>query len=266
MEAEPPKAAPPNRKRRWFQFQLGSFVRFLRRIRSCNQLVAGSTTEIRQSFGRLQVNADTVIRFQGRRYRVGVHGVRAIQLVVDMANTADQETTKPLALLAYRGRIRDVTRAVPRAVLAHIAERERDPARRRLAIWLRGRCRGTLGTLTFGHLWSNADPHLRKELTRAFKRMDAWDYLRRIEEADPDPRIRRIARQPGPRSFDGRLANFLRGVMPHSTPKCETGLYLHDEVELTSGRPAKSIWLIRRLLEHIRQLVHGPRESALHRD
>jgi hypothetical protein len=210
--------------------------------------------------------AETMIRFQGRRYLVGVHGVRAMQLVIDMANAIEGDSPNPSALLRFRRRIREVLQAPPRAVLAYFAAQTRDLASRRLAVWLRGRCRGTLGTMTFDQLWTHADPTLRKELARAFKRMDAWDHLRRIEESDPDPRIRRIARQSSPRSFDSRLAGFLSGVTPSEASTSESGLVVRDDFDPTGGLPAKPRWLIRRLLEHIRSLVHGPYESAPHGD
>lgn len=213
-----------------------------------------------------QVRADTIVRLQGRRYPVGVVGIRAIQLVIDMVNAAAQEPADRLVLVRFRRRIREVMEAPPRAVLVHFAVQTRDPACRRVAVWLRGRCRGTLGTVAFGRLWANADLPLRNELTRAFKRMDAWDYLRRIEQCDPDPRLRRMARQPVPPSFDGRLVSFLSGVALSDTAKRTTPLFVHDDVDLDGGRPAKPQWLIRRLLEHIRSLVRGPRESVFNGD
>ena len=185
-----------------------------------------------------------------------------MQLVIDMANASGRGPLEWQVLLSFRPRVREVMAALPRAVLAYFAAQTSDPACRRLAIWLRGRCRGTLGTLTFERLWADAELPLRRELTRAFKRMDAWSYLRRIEQDDPDPRIRQMARQPTPRSFDGRLLRFLTCVDPTETPKGETTMFMHDEVDLDNGRPAKPRWLIRRLLEHIRELVHDPRESS----
>jgi hypothetical protein len=208
------------------------------------------------------VDADTLIRFQGRRYRVGVHGVRAMQLVIEMANAAEREPANPLVLLPYRRRVREVMHAPPRAVLAYSAERTDDPVRRRLAVWLRGRCRGTLGTLAFGRLWAGADLPLRKELTRAFNRMDAWDYLRRIEENDPVPRIRQMARQTASRPFDSRLARFVACVARSESPGREAPLFLHEEFDLAAGRPAKPPWLIRRILEHIRLLVRAPADTC----
>jgi hypothetical protein len=43
-------------------------------------------------------------------------------------------------------------------------------------------------------------------------------------------------------------------------------LFVHVDVDLDGGRPAKPRWLIRRLLEHIRSLVRGPRESVFNGD
>jgi hypothetical protein len=210
-----------------------------------------------------RVRADTIIRFQGVRYPVGVNGIRALQLVIDMANASAHEQPDRSALLRFRRRVLEVMETPPRAVLTYFAVQTGDPDCRRLAVWLRGRCRGTLGTVAFGRLWANADLPLRKELTRAFKRMDAWDYLRRIEKDNPDQRIRRMARQPAPQSFGGRLVNYLSRVARGEMPKGATPLFLNDEVDFDGGRPAKPQWLIRRILEHIRALVHGPRESVL---
>ncbi len=120
-----------------------------------------------------QLRADTIIRFQGRRYAVGVQGIRAMQLVIDMANAAGLDRADPLVLVRFRRRVREVMEAPARAAIAYFAVQTGNPACRRVAVWLRGRCRGMLGTVAFGRLWAKADLPLRKELTRALKRMDA---------------------------------------------------------------------------------------------
>jgi hypothetical protein len=221
-------------------------------------IIGRRTRTARQLPSRFPVGAETTFWLQGSTFRVGEQGVRAVRLLTLMVEARERAPGNVCCLLPYRQRIREVMRAPPRATLVHVAERTGDPALRQLAIWLRGRCRGTLGSTTLAKLWPEADASLRKELTRAFKQMDAWDYLRGIEATDPDPRIRRMARQPAPSSFHGRLAQFLESVAPREASQEETQLVLGKEFDADGGRPAKPDWLIRRILEHIRWLVRTP--------
>ncbi len=129
-----------------------------------------------------------------------------------MVEESDRGTRSPSCLLPYRPMVREMMQSPPRALLIYVAATATNPTVQRAAIWLRGRCRGSLGTATLARLWMSADVGLRKEVTRAFKRMEAWDYLRVIETSDPNPRIRRLANQPTPRAFPVRLARFLARI------------------------------------------------------
>jgi hypothetical protein len=205
------------------------------------------------------IDAESTFWLQGRKYRVGEQGMRALKLIALMVEASDRGTRSPSCLLSYRARARDVVQSPPRALLVYVAEKATNPAVQRAAIWLRGRCRGSLGTATLARLWMSADVGLRKEITRAFKRMEAWDYLRVIETSDPNLRIRRLANQPTPRAFPVRLARFLACIKRREVGR-SAPLFLSDVCDPTGGRPAKPDWLIRRILEHIRWLVRAPVE------
>jgi hypothetical protein len=211
------------------------------------------------------IDAESTFWLQGRKYRVGEQGMRALKLIAQMVEASDRESGKPSCLLPYRARARDVVQAPQRALLVYVAEKVTNPAVQRAAIWLRGRCRGSLGTAALARLWISADVGLRKEITRAFKRMEAWDYLRVIETSDPNPRIRRLANQSTRRPFGVRLARFLARIK-HREVRRPAPLFLSDNCDPTGGRPAKPQCHIRRILEHIRWLVRTPvdREEPEH--
>jgi hypothetical protein len=166
-------------------------------------------------------------------------------------------------LLPFRWQFRDVIRRCPRKTLTHLADTVPDPASRRLAIWLRGRCRGTFGTATIAKLRLGAEFPIRKEVTRALKRMEAWSILRNIEKCDFDPRIRRMARQAEAKPYDSRVTQFLRHVPQQPVSASRAPLYVHEGFDPQAGRPPKSPSLIRRILKHIRALVHGPSDRQV---
>jgi hypothetical protein len=205
------------------------------------------------------IDAESTFWLQRRKYGVGEQGMCALKLIALMVEASDRESGKPSCLLSYRARAREVVQSPPRALLVYVAGEATNPAVQRAAIWLRGRCRGSLGTASLARLWTSADVGLRKEITRAFKRMEAWDYLRVIETSEPNPRIRRLATQSTRRAFAVRLARFLarikRREVGHPAP-----LFISDECDPTGGRPARPRWYIRRILEHIRWLVRSPEE------
>ncbi len=174
-----------------------------------------------------------------------------------MVNASERESSTPGGLIPYRRQVRECLFPAPRALLVYVAEQATNPAVRRIAVWLRGRCRGNLGAATLAQLWQTDDVGVRKEITRALKRMGAWDYLRVIETADPNPRIRRIAQPPTRRAFSVRLARFLTRIGRHEAG-LPAPLLVSENCEPGAGRPAKSGLFIRRILEHIRWLVRAP--------
>ena len=76
-------------------------------------------------------------------------------------------------------------------------------------------------------------------------------------KSDRNRRVRRMARHDEPKSFDIRMGQFLENVQQGEAVQSRQKLYVHEDVDPQSGRPPKPQSLIRRILEHIRALVHG---------
>jgi hypothetical protein len=203
------------------------------------------------------LDAKSSFRLQGRRYLVGDVGMRALNLIALLVDASGREKSAPSGFIRYRRQVRECLHPAPRALLTYVAEQATNPALRRIAVWLRGRCRGNLGVATLARLWHTDDVGVRKEIIRALKRMDAWDYLRVIETVDSNPRIRRMARPSRRRAFSVRLSRFLARIGRHDAGQ-PAPLLVSENCEPGGGRPAKSSVFIRRILEHIRWLVRAP--------
>ncbi|HEY2760679.1 MAG TPA: hypothetical protein VGI75_08045 [Pirellulales bacterium] len=66
-----------------------------------------------------------------------------------------------------------------------------------------------------------------------------------------------MARHDEPKSFDTRMGQFLENVRQAEAVQGRQQLFVHEDVDPQAGRPPKPQSLIRRILEHIRALVHG---------
>lgn len=160
-----------------------------------------------------------------------------------------------LSLVRRRQQIRQIESYDSRNVLTLVVKRTKDPHLRLLAIWLRGRCGGTIGTATVADYCSDADFQVRKVVARALQRMSAWSDLRAMAAKDPSDRIRRIAtvRSPGP--FAERLSSLLEHIPPDRTVPVRRNLFIGPSFSLTQGRPPKSAATIRAILERIQRLL-----------
>ena len=206
-------------------------------------------------------------RLHGQRYYVGASSVRTLKLLADIyrACVTCDDGTWPLRL---RPQIRQVQAIEATPVLCLVVERTDDPTLRILAIWLRGRCGGSLGTsslakfATAGESQSRSpeDDRTRREVARALKRMGAWVQLREMAEHDPNPRIRRLATAQPARPYRQRLAEYTQRVSRVSAATGKQPLVLAPDLDLTQGRPPKSRSFIRTILERIHRLVTGQKQ------
>ena len=112
------------------------------------------------------LDAKSSFRLRGRRYLVGDVGMRALNLIALLVNASERESSTPGGLIPYRRQVRECLFPAPRALLVYVAEQATNPAVRRIAVWLRGRCRGNLGVATLARLWQTDDVGVRKEITR----------------------------------------------------------------------------------------------------
>jgi hypothetical protein len=189
----------------------------------------------------------------GKSYCLGHVDLEALALLAKLV-IENPWPANPRWLLPFRTRLRQLGAGV---IFAYVAQQTPYPVPRCLAIWLRGRRGGAIGTYAIASLSRSDDPVQRKEVVRALKRMHAWAALRRIEASEPIARIRRLARQKPPRDYRARMSQFLQHVTPRTLPSSVAGLYENADIDLQGGVPPRSPGLIRAILEHIRTLVRG---------
>jgi hypothetical protein len=142
-------------------------------------------------------------------------------------------------------------------VLTLVVERTDDPTLRLLAIWLRGRCGGSLGTPILAKFSTHPDVQTRKEVARSLKRMGAWDQLREIATHDANGRIRRIATTQPSKPYRDRLASFSRHMARVEIASVKRHLLASPTIDVGHGRAPKSRWVIRMILERIHRIVAG---------
>jgi hypothetical protein len=201
-------------------------------------------------------NGDYTYNLHGRRYRVGSSGSRTLKLLTEIydscAACADQSWP-----FSVRKQIKQVQDLNASALLCLVVERTDDPTVRILAIWLRGRCGGSLGTASLAKFAHHPDDQIRKEVARALKRMGAWAQLREMAENDTSERIRRMATSEPSRPYRDRLSDFSRRFPRVNVASVKQPLFVSPQLELGQGRPPKSRSVIRMILERIHRIVAG---------
>lgn len=208
------------------------------------------------------VSSDYRFRLRGRRCRVGPSGLRTLTLLLEI-----YESCATCEEVSWSVRIREQVRQVQalsaKSVLCHVIECTDNPTLRILAIWLRGRCGGSIGTTSLVKFVSHPDEVTRKEVARALKRMNAWTQLGKIADGDASARIRRIATVQPPRAYKDRVADFSKHIARLEVRPVRRPLILSPELQVGQGRPPKTPAYIRMLLNRIRCIVRGkPLQSA----
>ncbi|MEQ1827052.1 MAG: HEAT repeat domain-containing protein [Pirellula sp.] len=189
-----------------------------------------------------------------RRFRVGWNGLRMLAQISVIAHGASQ-ARKITWLLGYRNQINKVEAHNLQELLTLVIERTPQSRIRLLAIWLRGRCGGTVGTSAIYRFASDPDEQTRKESVRALVRMSAWVQLASIAEDDPSPRIRRMACCTPPTSHGERLHQFQRNITRLQRSQKRAELYVSPEMEIRASRPSKSLEFIQSILKRIQHIV-----------
>ncbi len=193
-------------------------------------------------------------RIAGRKYRLGSGGVRALEIMADIIQQGPH-TPDVTWLLPFRPQIREIERINPSAVLTLVIDRADNEHLRYLAIWLRGRCGGTLGTSVVSGLAPSAEERRRRHVTRCLQRLAAWSDLRRIAETDPSLRVRRLATQTPSQPHKTRLTAFSQHIFRRNVPRSQTRLVVSPQLDLSAARRPRPTKIIRTVLERIHQLV-----------
>lgn len=191
----------------------------------------------------------------GQTYRLLAGDERLLAVLAELA-VVRHFATGPWWLWRYRDAFRDIVAAASPTTLVYIALVTRDDGVRRLAIWLRGRMRTGTALDSLAVLARSRSELVRRELVRALRRLQAWNWLRRIAQYDPSPRVRAFAARRSLRTPLGPLARRLRSFARLPTAPTRPSLYVHRDVELRL-RPPKPADLLRRLLQRIHDLVRG---------
>lgn len=195
----------------------------------------------------------------GNEYRFTATNMAHLELLAKIRAAMPAEPSV-YWLLPFRDLVRSTTVG---AIFAYAAQHTRDPLMRCLAVWLRGRRGGRLGTAAIAGLYRGGDASLRKAVVRALQRMHAWAALRRIQACEPDPRIRRLAQQKGPRAYSSRMSEFIAHVTPGPRPSEATTFFEQEGLELGTALPPRSGSFFRAILDRIRSLVRrGTKHAA----
>ena len=210
-------------------------------------------TEETSIFG-FPIQSSFAFMLLGRRYCIGPQGMRTLKLLQLIYDTRVRrfDNKWPFGIREYVKRIQRINST---RVLCLVAERTENPIMRILAIWLRGRCGGSLGTSTLARFTHHSDEQTRKEVARALKRMGAWAHLRGMAARDTSERIKRIATSEPVRPYRDRLGDFVGRMACVKVSGEETPLEVADNLDLGQGRPPKPTSLIRRILDRIHRLV-----------
>ena len=202
------------------------------------------------------------VEFGGKRYRMtlGDHQVKEwLNDLVEWWRLSHFQEDHPVRLVRLRKEFRSIIAARPIGGLVCCLS-DPDTELRKLAIWLLGRCSGGATVTAVKFLRSSEDPSIRRQVAKALQRMGEWTELHSMATRDDDPRVRCQASNLSNttrRSYSDRLRQYVQHV---GGEVFEPGRYSsHMPVFLLepvgAGKPAKSRQWIRRILEHIRQLV-----------
>jgi HEAT repeats len=169
---------------------------------------------------------------------------------------------RPIPLVRFRGQFRRLSQLRPVSGLVSCLL-EPDPDVRKVATWLLGRCRATRSASALCVLRSSRDAAIRRQVAIALKRMGECAELQWMAIRDPDARVRCIAGSQPPvnrRSYSDRLKTYVQhGGGELTRPGTfESRMALFISPSARQGNPAMTRQWIRRLLEHIRQLVRQP--------
>lgn len=197
----------------------------------------------------------------GRQWRVNPDGVEALRVLAKVYRACSSSNRITWAL-PLRNEVRRLESLDARSVLSLVIERTPNPRMRVLAIWLRGRCGGYIGTSVLANFIASPDFQTRKETARALRRMSGWALLNQMAASDSDARIRRLATPAPAKPYRHRLAQFSSNVRPVPASPVRRKFWKLPSLRVGEGKPPKSSAAIRHLLERIHRLVTGQRRPS----
>lgn len=210
---------------------------------------------------RLPINDSGYFRQGNHRHRITNRGWQTLHLLAELYKCYAAGTDRN-CLIRARRIIRQLDKFASAACLNFVIRRTKLGRLRLLAVWIRGRVGGTLGSSRFEGFANHPNPRVRKEIARAAKRMSAWKLLRQMVHnerlrADCCERVIRMATTLASerRPFSDRLAKTISRVRREETTPHETKTFVADSVNTNQPHPPKRGSLIGRVLMRIRSLV-----------
>ena len=189
-----------------------------------------------------------------KKYRLSAGSVKSLGLFLDLV-TAAAKAHDTRWLIRDRETIRMLVRLRPVLALTHVIQKSEHDEVIRLAIWLRGRCGGSIGSSLVAAHTKSESPRIRRAAARCLLRMHAWQHLTKMFE-DSDEYVRRLANQlPLSRSFEERLEDFATGVQHRPVAHGTTRLLVSPDVTIEKPIPPRPREFFRRLLLRIRRSV-----------
>ena len=201
----------------------------------------------------------------GRKYRLRETGVKTLNLFLQIFES--RQLWGIGWALKIRGKARKLIALEQKVVMTYLIQQLKDPFAIALAIWLRGRMGGTLGTKTIAKFKNANFIYIRKEVARALQRMSDWPTLEWMRDNDRNKKIRLFAAARTSKAFRDRLEMFKAGLksrhdeIEDERPKEKIALKLNVPGPLTRAFPPKSPDKIRQLLIRIHLLANGKSHS-----
>lgn len=202
------------------------------------------------------------VDFEGKRYRVRERDRQVCDWLTSLVwewqnGDPSEESHRPL--LQFRNDFRAINSLHPIGGLV-CCLKSSNRELQRLAIWLLGRSAGGATVNAVKVFRDDPDARIRREVAKALRRMAEWTELQSMARHDEDARVRSQASSLSNtvrRPYAERLGRFVQHV---GGEVFEPGHYSsHMPVFMLQpvgpGKPAKPRDWIRRILEHIRQLV-----------
>ncbi len=204
------------------------------------------------------------VQFAGRRYSLTPddHQTREwLKELIQWRHLSRIQKESPIRLVRFRRDFRRIVSSKPVGGLVSCLS-EPDKELRKLAIWLLGRCSGRAGIAAVSTLQGDPDPVVRRHVAKALKRMSGWSELYQMATRDDDSRVRCAASSLSigtRRPHTERLRQFVQhgGGEVFDPGRYTSHMPVFMVQPVGPGKPAKSRDWIRRILEHIRELVRS---------
>ncbi|MEX2558389.1 MAG: hypothetical protein WD403_00675 [Pirellulales bacterium] len=191
-----------------------------------------------------------------KTYRLSAGSVAAARFLKQLARwRALHAGETPLRLISFKDDFRRLLRAGPLAGLIWTLRYGKAEAQW-MAVWLLGRFADGRVAAAVKPFYSHPDQRIRKHAMRGVRRLLTIEGLERLAAEENDPAYRGLQTAGLRKPFSNRLARYLQGVEGTGAAGEPAGMEWFLAHELDEPVLPKSRSFIRRLLEHIRRLVH----------